>query len=111
MSSRKDDDRFRNEIGRRVERRRRARQDRERGIWYGLGMMGLVGWTVAIPVLLAVALGVWLDRSMGTGVAWTLSLVVLGFGVGSFVAWRWVRRESASETDRDSVGESEEGEE
>lgn len=91
------DDQFRDRISRKTARRRRARSESGRGIWYGLGMMGLVGWTVAAPVLLAVVLGVWLDRMMDSGITWTLSLVFLGFGIGCLTAWRWVRRESSSE--------------
>ncbi len=98
--ARRSDDRFRDEIERKTKRKLRARHRPGRGIWYGLGLMGLVGWTVAIPVLIGVAIGVWLDRSMGTGVAWTLSLVVLGFAVGCLNAWYWVRRESREPEER-----------
>jgi predicted F0F1-ATPase subunit len=31
------------------------------GVWFGLGMMGLIGWSVAVPTLLGAALGLWLD--------------------------------------------------
>jgi ATP synthase protein I len=33
-----------------------------RTVWFGLGMMGLIGWSVAIPTLLGAALGLWLDK-------------------------------------------------
>lgn len=92
-----DSERFREQVGRKADRKLRARRRAGGGIWYGLGMMGLVGWAVAIPVLLSVALGLWLDRMMGTGVSWTLSLVVLGFAAGCLNAWYWVRRESRAE--------------
>jgi ATP synthase protein I len=32
------------------------------GVWFGLGMMGLIGWSVAVPTLLGAALGIWLDN-------------------------------------------------
>jgi len=30
-------------------------------VWFGLGMMGLIGWSVVVPTLLGAALGIWLD--------------------------------------------------
>ncbi len=86
--------RFRDQVERKSRRKLRARRRPERGIWYGLGLMGLVGWAVAIPVLIGVAVGLWLDRVMQSGVSWTLSLVVAGFAVGCLNAWYWVVRES-----------------
>ena len=32
------------------------------GVWFGLGMMGLIGWSVVVPTLLGAALGIWLDK-------------------------------------------------
>ncbi len=49
------------EIGRKAARKLKARGERGRVVWFGLGMFGLVGWSVALPTLLAIALGVWLD--------------------------------------------------
>lgn len=76
-----------------------ARREGDRGIWFGLGMFGLVGWSVAIPTLAGVALGWWLDeRAIGpTGVSWTLTGLVAGVAVGCFNAWYWIRKESGRE--------------
>lgn len=35
------------------ERKIKARQEGERSAWFGLGMFGLVGWSVAVPRSLA----------------------------------------------------------
>ena len=32
------------------------------GVWFGLGMMGLIGWSVIVPTLLGAALGIWLGQ-------------------------------------------------
>ena len=48
------------------------------GVWFGLGMMGLIGWSVAIPTLLGAALGIWLDQHYPGKHAWTLALLVAG---------------------------------
>jgi predicted F0F1-ATPase subunit len=57
-----DEDReeFAEEIGAKEKRKVKARQEKDRGIWFGLGMMGIIGWSVAIPTLIGVAIGVWI---------------------------------------------------
>ncbi len=75
-------------------RKQRARREGKRGILFGMGMFGLVGWSVAIPTLLLLALGVWIDATYDTRFSWTLMLLAVGIGVGSSMAWYWVREES-----------------
>jgi ATP synthase protein I len=84
-------------VGRKAERRLRARRQGRRGVWFGLGMFGLVGWAVALPTLTGVALGLWLDARFPSHVSWTLSLLLLGALLGSLNAWYWVKRESRDE--------------
>jgi ATP synthase protein I len=86
--------RFQRQIERKERRKLQARRDAGRAVWYGLGLMGLVGWAVSVPVLLGVAAGIWLDGIMDSGVSWTLSLSLMGFAIGCANAWYWVRRES-----------------
>ena len=43
------------EVKRKAERKIASRA-RHNSVWYGLGMMGLVGWSVVIPTLAATAL-------------------------------------------------------
>ena len=81
---------FVKEIGAKANRKEKARRDTSSGVWFGLGMVGLVGWSVVIPTLLGAALGVWLDaRHPGTH-SWTLSLLVVGLALGCLNAWHWV---------------------
>ena len=75
-------------------RKKRARDERGRGILFGMGMFGLVGWSVAIPTLLLLALGIWIDARVDSPYSWTLMLLVLGIGLGCLNAWYWVREES-----------------
>ncbi|MBF0104586.1 MAG: AtpZ/AtpI family protein [Deltaproteobacteria bacterium] len=63
------------------------------GVWFGLGMMGLIGWSVVVPTLLGAALGIWLDnRHPGTH-SWTLMLLITGLVLGCLNAWHWVGKE------------------
>jgi ATP synthase protein I len=74
-------------------RRRRARQRGEPKAWFGLGMFGLIGWSVAIPTLAGTALGWWLDARSAGEVSWTLTFMLLGVAVGCLNAWYWVQQE------------------
>ena len=81
------------EVGAKAARKLRARRNSEQGVWFGLGMMGLIGWSVAIPPLLGAALGLWLDRHYPGTHPWTLALLVAGLAIGCFNAWHWVANE------------------
>lgn len=82
-------------IGRKAARMEAARARGEgRGVWYGFGMFGLVGWAVAVPTLIGVALGLWLDRVAPVAFSWTLAMLLAGVFLGCVNAWYWVRKES-----------------
>jgi len=73
-------------IGRDAERKREARAKGDRGIWFGFGMFGLVGWSVAVPTLAGVALGLWLDAGFGGhGSLFALTAAVGIVAVAAFV--------------------------
>lgn len=83
---------FAEEVGAKAARKLKARRNAH-GVWFGLGMMGLIGWSVAVPTLLGAALGYWLDsRHIGRH-SWTLALLVAGLVLGCFNAWHWVAKE------------------
>lgn len=88
------DSRLREDVARQAQRMVRARTRRRRTVWSSLGLMGMVGWAVALPTLIGTALGAWIDRTWPTGYSWTLSLLVAGAAVGCVNAWRWIERES-----------------
>ncbi|MGA8171935.1 MAG: AtpZ/AtpI family protein [Methylocystis sp.] len=81
------------EVGAKAARKLRARRRRAHGVWYGLGMMGLVGWSVATPTVLGAALGLWLDKRYPGPHSWTLTLLIIGLILGCLTAWRWVAEE------------------
>jgi ATP synthase protein I len=84
---------FRHDVEGRAARKRRARS-RDQSVWFGLGMFGVVGWSVALPTLVGVMVGLWLDdRLRGGGISWTLTFLGIGVGVGCLIAWQWIRRE------------------
>lgn len=83
-------------------RKIRAKRKGTQGIWFGLGMMGLIGWSVTVPTLLGAALGFWIDKRFPGKYSWTLTILLLGLIVGCVNAWRWVRNESAEMEEEDS---------
>jgi len=87
------------QVGAKAARKLKARRTPTPGVWFGLGMMGLVGWSVAIPTLLGAAIGLWLDKHYPSAHSWTLSLLVAGLAIGCFNAWLWVTREDEAMRD------------
>jgi len=86
------------EIGTKAARKIKARKSTQ-GVWLGLGMMGLVGWSVVVPTLLGAALGIWLDEHHPGKHAWTLALLVGGLALGCLNAWFWVAKEEKAMRD------------
>ena len=84
---------FSREIAAKAERKIKARRNKDQGVWYGLGMTGLIGWSVVVPTLLGVALGIWLDDRHPGGHSWTLMLLVIGLTIGCLNAWHWLAKE------------------
>jgi len=79
-------------------RKQRARSHERHGVWFGLGMFGLVGWAVALPTLLGTVLGIWLDAKIPSPISWTITLLFVGVVLGCLNAWWWVNRESQGRT-------------
>jgi len=87
---------FSRQIARKAARKLEARRSRNTGAWFGLGMFGVVGWSVALPTVAGALLGMWLDRHHPSGRSWTLALLVAGLVLGSANAWHWVSTQSAA---------------
>lgn len=81
---------FRRQIAGKARRKLEAARAGPQSPWFGLGMMGVIGWSVAVPTLLGVMLGVWLDRHYASRHSWTLALLVAGLVVGCATAGHWV---------------------
>lgn len=84
---------FADRIGAKAARKIKARRNPAAGLWSGLGMMGLIGWSVVVPTLAGAALGIWLDKHRPGNHPWTLALLVAGLTLGCLNAWRWVANE------------------
>ncbi|MCW3058507.1 MAG: synthase subunit [Capsulimonas sp.] len=70
-----------------------ARRHSTNAVWLGLGMMGLIGWSVVVPTLLGAAIGLWIDKHHPSSHAWTLALMAAGLAIGCYNAYCWVAKE------------------
>ena len=87
------------QIGVKAARKLKAQRNPAPGVWSGLGLMGVIGWSVVVPTLLGAALGLWLDRRYPGGRSWTLALLVGGLTLGCLNAWHWVSQEDQAMRD------------
>jgi ATP synthase protein I len=86
---------FSRNVGAQESRKLTARRSRAH-IWPGLGMLGLIGWSVCLPTVLGAWLGLWLDKQHPGRHAWTLSLLVAGLCIGCANAWHWISKEQSA---------------
>jgi ATP synthase protein I len=77
-------------------RKLKAQRAGVQGAWFGLGMLGVIGWSVTVPTLLGALLGVWLDKHHPGAHSWTLALLVAGLIIGCANAGYWVAQQSAA---------------
>lgn len=84
---------FGDQVGEKERRKVRARRNKDRSIWFGLGMFGVVGWSVAIPTLIGLAIGIWVDANIPSRFSWTLMGLMIGLLVGCLNAWYWLNSE------------------
>ncbi|MEO7045317.1 MAG: AtpZ/AtpI family protein [Ferruginibacter sp.] len=89
----KDEDFFSQRIAEKEKQKLKALRNKDKGVWMGLGMMGMVGWSVVVPTLLGAAFGFWLDKKHPASFSWTLSFLMIGLFTGSIIAWYWVAKE------------------
>jgi len=92
-------------VGRKATRRAKARRSRDRSIWFGVGMFGVVGWTVAMTTIIGVVIGIWIDRAWPGPYSWTLTFLFIGLIIGCMNAWYWVNRESRLDESDSNDGE------
>ena len=85
-----DTERFRGRILARANAKLQAQRIGAPPVSLGLGMFGIIGWSVAVPTVLGALLGHWLDAHHRGAHAWTLALLVTGLVVGCASAGVWI---------------------
>ncbi len=85
-------DRFAEKVAKKESLKIKALRHKDETVWFGLGMFGIVGWAVAIPTLIGIALGLWIDRTWPSRYSWVLMFLIIGVVIGSINAAYWVRK-------------------
>ena len=84
---------FIEKIKRKEKRKLRAQRKKGQAIWFGLGLFGVIGWSVMVPTLIGIAVGIWADRKWPSQISWTLTFLFIGIILGCLNAWYWVEKE------------------
>lgn len=74
------------DVGAAQERIERGRAQKN-GILSSIAILGVVGWSVTLPTVLGVVLGVWIDKRWPGRFSWALTLMMLGLAIGCTSAW------------------------
>lgn len=90
---RKQDQELLKGVSRKELRKIRARRQKDRRVWFGLGMFGMVGWSVVVPTLIGLGIGIWIDRTWVSSYSFTLMGLLGGLIAGIWSAWHWVSSE------------------
>ena len=61
----------------------------------GFSVFGIIGWSVAVPVVSGAFLGLWLNKVAPQTFSWPIALILAGVVVGGVISWTWITRESA----------------
>ena len=96
---------FSREVAAKAARKLKAQRNSTQGVWFGLGMMGLIGWSVVVPTLAGAALGIWLDLHHPGQHSWTLTLLIVGLVLGCVNAWAWVAKQDREMAEEEKDGE------
>lgn len=83
-----------NTIKAKENRKLKEKRKSKRSMWFGLGMFGIIGWSVVVPTLLGTLFGVWLDHKLRGTQSWTLTFLIAGLVVGCTSAWYWLSKEN-----------------
>lgn len=83
---------FTKKVGAKEARKIKGKSQKDEGIWFGLGVFGIVGWSVVIPTLIGTAIGIWIDGAWPSRFSWTLMLMIMGVALGCLNAWYWVKK-------------------
>ena len=93
-------DGFLDAVEQKAARKLKAQRDGPGGVWFGLGMSGIIGWSIAVPTLVGAFLGIWIDSHHPGKHSWTLMLLVIGLAVGCLNAWRWLSQQRDAMDDK-----------
>jgi ATP synthase protein I len=96
-----EDSEFVRQVTTKTVRKLRMQKNGVQTVWFGLGMSGLIGWSVAVPTVVGALIGLWWDNHHPGSHSWTLMLLTIGLCVGCANAWHWVDQENKAMQDEE----------
>jgi len=90
LTNKSNEHRFFQQVAEKETRKLKSQQEKKESALMGFGMFGMIGWSVAVPVLLGTALGIWLDKRYPQSFSWTLTCLISGLIMGCVIAWNWI---------------------
>jgi ATP synthase protein I len=79
------------QVGLRADRMKRAGRRSYLGAWRAVATIGVIGWSVVLPMLAGIAAGSWIDRRYPSRFSWTLMLLFAGLALGCASAWARIK--------------------
>jgi len=67
---------------------REVEAHRGRNMWVQVARVGTLGWVLALPIVGGALLGHFIDHRLGTGLTFTLALLLLGLATAGYALWR-----------------------
>ena len=96
-----EDSEFVRQVTTKTARKLRMQKNGAQTVWFGLGMSGLIGWSIAAPTVAGALIGLWWDNHHLGSHSWTLMLLTIGLCVGCANAWHWVDQENKAMQDEE----------
>ena len=83
-----------NKTARQLIKKADKRSDKEnKQVVYRAALLSVYGWQMAIPVLLGIILGIFLDKVFPIPhFSWILNLILIGFVIGFYNATGWMKK-------------------
>ena len=81
----------------------RLLQDRpRRSMYMNMGIVAVLGGILICPLVIGIWLGGWLDENYAiSSFSWRLNLMIIGFVLGGYYAYRWVKLEGMEKIERE----------
>lgn len=81
-------------IKKKEQQKLRAKKHKKNWIfWIGFSIFGLIGWSVILPTIIGLGLGIWIDQKWPSPISWTLILSIGGLMLGCLSGWMWIQKE------------------
>jgi len=92
---------FEQKVDAKERRKLKAKRAEKKSSLEGFSVFGVIGWSVAVPTVLFVLIGFWLDERYSGERSYTLALLLAGLTLGIFNAWYWVDKKRKEIYDED----------